>query len=496
MKHAVTPLPISDVPASLPLYLQVEIDLKKRILSGELALGGDFPSASEICKTYGVSMITARRAMRNLAEKNYIVSYQGRGTVVSLALPEESAPAKSGSRDNPCLRIVARSPFVGLFTSTEFKRLLSGRFKGLDLEIIDGDSSEAYHTQASRADLFTVGDYDYRALRNSGRIIPLSELADASTLADIRSNLLPELPRILGEAADYMLPLTCSPIVLIYNRDLLLQGGVPPEFGLATIDEFVSTCRRLKEGLSAREVRGAVPLLFELNHCRRWPLAVYWNGGKVWREDGKGCLLESQEAQDAFAWYRSILVDEPLAVNSFTFCGRMEENLFLQGKLAFHFGSYTTLFNYEQHCRFDYDIARVPTGKKRATLAVQGSIAVSQHSEHKQLAFEFAKFLLTAPVQRLIHQRAHLPSSREALEQWSLKEADLKRRHHLSRLLEGMSDAVPLEFPISVRSSERLGDLMSQVWLDLTHAPEICREITKTLAQEISLNAEEVTLTP
>lgn len=475
-----------DLPNPLPLYFKIELDLKARIEQGEFMPGERFLTAPEICKAYDVSMITARRAMRSLAEKKYISSVRGRGSMVCSPLPVAPSRFSPSIPTGPVLRLASRTPFTDLFKSPQFRTLLAKRFPDLTLEFVGNIDEDPIESWVHQADVLTPIDSTFRPLRDAGYLAPLCELADPVTLATMKAELLPELPRLLGEAIDYMLPLTCAPIVLIYNRDLLAQGGVVPELGLSTVEEFVTTCRRLKDAFHEKGVRGVSPMLMELNHYRRWPLAIYWNGGKLWSDDGRRCLIESPEAQAAFAWYYKIIFKEQIAVNSFTFTGTLEENLFSKGKLAFHFGSYTTLYNYQHQCQFEYGIARVPAGKKRATLAVHGSAAVCNLSKQKPLAFEFVQFLMTPPVQQLIHQLAHLPSNRETLERWSLEEANPMQRHQLSIIMESLKDAVPLEYPARQELSDQVRQQMSQVWLDLAHAPEICRELSKAIHSQAS----------
>lgn len=65
-----------------PLYLQVEVALRERILKGEWRRGIKIPSEEQLCRDYGVSRVTMRQAIRTLVEDGYLERTRGRGTFV------------------------------------------------------------------------------------------------------------------------------------------------------------------------------------------------------------------------------------------------------------------------------------------------------------------------------------------------------------------------------------------------------------------------------
>ncbi|MEG1459981.1 MAG: GntR family transcriptional regulator, partial [Oscillospiraceae bacterium] len=67
---------------AMPLYKQLVMDLSKRIQSGDLVEGSRLPPEQEISEIYGVSRITVRTALKELAKENLIISKQGKGTFV------------------------------------------------------------------------------------------------------------------------------------------------------------------------------------------------------------------------------------------------------------------------------------------------------------------------------------------------------------------------------------------------------------------------------
>ncbi len=84
-----------------PLYHQLYLLFRQRILSGSLVQGDKLPSESVQESTYGVSRITAKRAMDELAREGLVTRERGRGTTVSYSMPPSNVSADfSGLMEN------------------------------------------------------------------------------------------------------------------------------------------------------------------------------------------------------------------------------------------------------------------------------------------------------------------------------------------------------------------------------------------------------------
>jgi GntR family transcriptional regulator len=71
----------------LPLYRQLYLVLKEAIDSGSLGESRLIPSEHELCREFGVSRVTVRRALRDLARDDLIVKRQGAGTIARSSVP-------------------------------------------------------------------------------------------------------------------------------------------------------------------------------------------------------------------------------------------------------------------------------------------------------------------------------------------------------------------------------------------------------------------------
>jgi GntR family histidine utilization transcriptional repressor len=71
--------------ASQPLYLQVKRHILSNVASGKWAAASRVPSENDIVKSFGVSRMTANRALRELQDEGVLVRIAGVGTFVAEA---------------------------------------------------------------------------------------------------------------------------------------------------------------------------------------------------------------------------------------------------------------------------------------------------------------------------------------------------------------------------------------------------------------------------
>ncbi|MCA0329707.1 MAG: GntR family transcriptional regulator [Actinobacteria bacterium] len=88
---------ILDPRAGLPLYHQLADLLRRRIISGELAVGATLPTEAQLMAAYSVSRVTARQAVGLLVDEGLVERGSGRGTRVLPAATARAGQHFSGS---------------------------------------------------------------------------------------------------------------------------------------------------------------------------------------------------------------------------------------------------------------------------------------------------------------------------------------------------------------------------------------------------------------
>lgn len=84
---------VIDREGAVPLYHQIYLQLRDEILSGERAYGSAMPTEQELSTHYGVSRITARRVLNDLAEQHYVERRRRVGTRVIFKSPSRPIEA-------------------------------------------------------------------------------------------------------------------------------------------------------------------------------------------------------------------------------------------------------------------------------------------------------------------------------------------------------------------------------------------------------------------
>ncbi|TYR79745.1 phosphonate metabolism transcriptional regulator PhnF [Priestia megaterium] len=72
-----------DKSSPLPIYFQIEEQLKKQIDNGELQPHDALPSEREYAEQFQISRMTVRQAINNLVNDGYLYRQKGRGTFVA-----------------------------------------------------------------------------------------------------------------------------------------------------------------------------------------------------------------------------------------------------------------------------------------------------------------------------------------------------------------------------------------------------------------------------
>jgi GntR family transcriptional regulator len=86
--------------SSVPLHVQLATVLREQVIRRELGPNGRLPSERELCQQYGISRITVRQALSELAQAGLVYSSVGKGTYVAEpAFQEELQPLSSFTQD-------------------------------------------------------------------------------------------------------------------------------------------------------------------------------------------------------------------------------------------------------------------------------------------------------------------------------------------------------------------------------------------------------------
>lgn len=70
--------------AAQPIYEQIRKQIAEQIVNGQLSMGEQLPSIRELAKELKISVITTKRAYKELENEGFIDTVPGKGTFVSV----------------------------------------------------------------------------------------------------------------------------------------------------------------------------------------------------------------------------------------------------------------------------------------------------------------------------------------------------------------------------------------------------------------------------
>ena len=100
--------------STIPLYEQIQTQIKSQILNGSLQAGDGLPSIRNLAKELKVSIITTKRAYEELEKDGFIETVIGKGTFVSSQNTERLKEITLYEIENKLEEIIKQAKSVGM----------------------------------------------------------------------------------------------------------------------------------------------------------------------------------------------------------------------------------------------------------------------------------------------------------------------------------------------------------------------------------------------
>lgn len=110
--------------SGVPIYEQIEEQIKSQIMTGELAAGDALPSMRMLAKDLRISVITTKRAYEDLERDGFIESVVGKGSFVKEANSDLMKESMLFAIEE-CLEKAADKAVLGNVSLEEMKEILT-----------------------------------------------------------------------------------------------------------------------------------------------------------------------------------------------------------------------------------------------------------------------------------------------------------------------------------------------------------------------------------
>ena len=375
------------------------------------------------------------------------------------------------------------------------------------------DSSDYYRALALQLDQGVPPDVFYPAthiayaLDLRGQLLPLTNAgpADGLDLTVYDENVL-ALYRNQDEQL-YCLPADIATLVVIYNKQLFDQAGVPYPSAGWDWSAFQSTAQALtstveqKRGSDDKNSHRLRTTIYGVDRFYAyWPLLVWsWSGHNLFDDPHAPTrfLLADEQAIAALQWLAEL--GQSGVMPAFDSPDAAEDDLFLQGRAAMQITGHWRVPAYLA-AGLDFDFAPLPQGKYRVNRNDGSCFAIARNSTNSAAAWTFVNWLAGpagAGAQLLTALQQITPARLDLQERAAFLKPPLLPDHNIAAFLatgaQRFSLYDPLH-PMQARWQEVADDELAALWTGEQDAAETVAALGEE-ATEILENLAESTPT-
>lgn len=308
----------------------------------------------------------------------------------------------------------------------EFKETQVAEFEaanpGIDVELLIspdyGTQIQAAFASGDYPDVFTVGQFDFPSLAQSG---VLGQAGDNIVEPD---DVYPSLLAAFTDADGnvYCVPKDFSTLALYYNTDIFDAAEVDYPTSEWTWDDMYAAAEAITEaGLTTEDGSAIVGFSAQVDR-NRWMAFFYANGAAVFNEDGE-VVVNSPEAVEALEFYASFVVDEIGAIPADLGGSGWNGEAFGRGYAAMTVeGNWAIGYLRNDFPEVNWGVAEIPLAPNggRGTLTFTECWAVGGNSEHAEEAWALVNFLTGPEAAQLVATAGFgvMPARISAAEAW------------------------------------------------------------------------------
>lgn len=281
---------------------------------------------------------------------------------------------------------------------------------------------------ANPPDVMSIHGAYFIPLAAKGALLDLDSIIErdqAFYLPDFYPQLV-ELCRHEGRL--YSLPRYTSVYVLFYNEDLFDSAGLGYPDRTWTWDDYLAAARKLTVDDPDPE-RRRFGTVIDFWGARIYPW-IWASGGEILDAEGRHCLLDSPESQEALQF----LVDlrHRWRVCPPTTMAERRQNIamFVNGQVAMFQTGAWDIQQMQEAKALRWNIAPLPKKQQHATLLGMENYAIAAGTKHPEQAWELFKFLLGPKAQERMAREMEKQPSRQSVANgpYLQQQADYDRR--------------------------------------------------------------------
>ncbi|GAE33951.1 ABC transporter substrate-binding protein [Halalkalibacter akibai] len=343
-------------------------------------------------------------------------------------------------------------------------------------------------------DIFYLGAGDANFYVDTGRVLDITEMVEASEVFDIDAIWESGISRYTIDDRIYAMPKDVGPFAYAYNKELFDAAGVeyPDSHNPYDWNEFTEVAKQLtidKNGNNAAHPDFDARNVEQFGAGFWWiEPAVYSNGAHWLNEDATEITIDTPEFIEALQYVADLRLVHGVVPSQEQEQSSNSYSRWLNGGVAmFPMGPWDQAAFWELD--FDYDLQHWPksprTGESITWLGSLG-FAVSADTKHPEEAFALASYLaIDEDAQRNLMERgATIPNIIEMAEEEYLN-ADFKpeSKHVFLDIIKGQSQPLPAELTYDGEWYDYFLQTVVDVWEGRKTAEQYVQEVKPKLQE-------------
>ena len=266
------------------------------------------------------------------------------------------------------------------------------------------------------ADIVLINYRRYAAFAAKGVLEPLAPYLDASDVIK-ESEFYPESTRPFYWHGKLMcIPQNLSSLVVYYNKRLFDEAGIAYPAADWTWDDFLATAKALTRDTDGDGRTDQFGLGTEASIFRLAPFI--WQAGGDLVDDYAAptrLTLDTPEAKAATQWFVDLQVVHKVAPDEVEEKSEDSETRFQNGRLGMFLNSRRGVPSYREISGFDWDVAPLPQGSRRAGILHADAYCMPKANQHKEATWRFIEFANSAEGQTIIARSGRTVPSLKAV---------------------------------------------------------------------------------
>lgn len=377
--------------------MQLADSLRQQINSGAIHAGQFLPSENELSRQYGMSRISVRKALELLVQEGLVIRKMGQGTLVSTPTSETNAVK------NRTLRIAGASP--SHFTNHCFPWLaqeFEKEIPGIKIALLNFPSSQMWESVHDSKMMGIGPDIVLISDRLFMDVADFDEFEDLNQSVRITGNFF--YPKLLNAFRhDHVLkgiPITFSPVFMVYNPVLFERHGVPVPNSSWTVQDMLAAAKELTLDTNGDGIIDQYGLGISSSHTR-WPVIALQN-----EVDFEELMDAPEQLTDSLELIHKLLyLDRTAVLHTFNM-NQWGQDPFLNEKVAMVFTTALEVAYWKQcGITFEPQAAPMKFGPRKSTLLVANGLMVPKGCDEPELAQAFIEFVIRPDIQEELQLR-------------------------------------------------------------------------------------------